>query len=326
MKLRTTISSILGCSTALAMAAATAAEPYPSKPIKWVVPYSAGGGSDALARTVAVQLTTQTGQQVIIDNRPGGAATIGASMVAKSPADGYTVLSADNGPLVFNTALFKDLSYNPTKDFAPVGLMVRFPLLIAVNPASNYKTVKDLIEEMRKNPGKLNYATAGVGSPHHVAMEMLKVHAKFEATHVPYKGAAPAIQDVVGGQLPLMVVDTAAGMPMIKAGKLKILATFSKARLASMPEVPTLMELGYTDIEAVAWQGLVVPAATPKEIVARLSTELQKAVNTPNVRARLMELGLEPTPSDSAVMADLLRQDTAYWPKLIRDRKITLEQ
>ena len=325
MKIGQKIISCFVLGLTLAGTAATAAEPFPVKPVKWIVPYSAGGGSDALARTVAAQMTTQTGQQFIIDNRPGGAAVIGASFVAKAPADGYTVLSADNGPLVFNTALFKSLAYDPKKDFVPIGLMVRFPLLIVVNPSSGYTTAKQLIEDMRKNPGKLSYATAGVGSPHHVAMEMLKMQAKFDATHISYKGAAPAIQDVVGGQLPLMVVDTAAGMPMIKAGKLKVLATFSKSRITLLPDVPTLMELGYTDVEAVAWQGLVAPAATPKEIVAKLSAELQKAINTPSVRARLLELGLEPTPSDAATMAKLLDQESAYWPKLIKDRHITLD-
>jgi tripartite-type tricarboxylate transporter receptor subunit TctC len=317
-------------SSLLALMASTAtpvthAQTYPTKPIRWVVPFSAGGGSDVLARTISAQLSTQLGQQFVVDNRPGGAAVIGASLVAKSPGDGYTVLTADNGVLVFNTALFKKLDYDPAKDFAPVGLMARFPLLLVVNPTSGYTSAKQLIEDMRKNPGKLNYATAGIGSPHHVAMEMLKDHAKVDAAHVAYKGAAPAITDVVGGQVPLMVVDTAAGAPMIKAGKLRALATFSKARLPSMPDVPTLIELGYTDTEAFAWQGLVVPAATPKDVVAKLSAELQTAINAPTVRARLLELGLEPMPSDAATMANLLRQETAYWPKLIRARNISLD-
>jgi tripartite-type tricarboxylate transporter receptor subunit TctC len=294
--------------------------------VRWVVPYSAGGGSDALPRIIATQMSTQMGKQFVVDNRPGGGAVIGASLVAKAAGDGYTVLSADNGPLVFNTALFKQLAYDPKRDFVPVGLMVRFPLLLVVNPTTNYKSSKELIEDMRKNPGKLSYATAGVGSPHHIAMEMLKMQAKFDATHIAYKGAAPAIQDVVGGQVPVMVVDTAAGMPMIKAEKLKVLATFSKSRIGSLPDVPSLMELGYTDVEAVAWQGMVVPAATPKEIVDKLGAELQQAVNTPAVRTKLAELGLEPTPSDSAAMSELLRRETAFWPKLIRDRNISLDR
>ena len=309
----------------LSSPAAHAADPYPTKPIRWVVPYSAGGGSDALARTVATQMGAQMGQQLIVDNRPGGAAVIGAKIVTKAAGDGYTIMSADNGPLVFNTALFKTLPYNPEKDLAPVGLMARFPLLLVVNPSSGYTTAKQLIEDMRSHPGKLSYATAGIGSPHHVAMEMLRERAKFDAVHVAYKGAAPAIQDVVGGQVPLMVVDAGAGMPMIKAGKLKVLATFAKSRLISMPEVPTLIELGFTDIEAVAWQGLVVPSTTPAHIVDRLSAEMQKAVNTPSVRARLLELGLEPIPSDPANMAKRWREDVNFWPKLIRERNISLD-
>ena len=302
-----------------------AADVYPSRTLRWVVAYPAGGGSDVLARAVGAQLATQIGQPVIIDNRPGAATIIGAEVVAKASADGYTILTADNGTLIFNTALFRKLPYDPGKDFAPVGLMARFPLLLAVNPSSGYASAKELIETMRKEPGKLSYASPGVGSPHHLAMEMLKQRARFDAAHVPYKGMAPAIQDVVGGQVPLIVVDTAAGGPMIKAGKLKVLATFSRTRLASMPDVPTLMELGYTDVEAAAWQGLVVPAGTPKEVVDKLSTELQNAINTPAVRARLVELGIEPTPSDPSAMTAYWRNESAYWPKLIQERGITLE-
>jgi len=305
--------------------AAWAAEIYPSKAVRWIVAYAAGGGSDVLARTVGAQLSTQIGQSVIIDNRPGGATVIGAEIVAKAPPDGYTVFTADNGTLIFNTALFRKLPYDPVKDFAPVGLMARFPLLLAVNPSAPYASAKELIDAMRKDPGKLSYASPGVGSPHHLAMEMLKQRAKFDAAHVAYKGMAPAIQDVVGGQLPVIVVDTAAGAAMIKSGKLKVLATFSKTRLASMPDVPTLIELGYTDIEASAWQGLVVPAATPKEIVDKLGAELQKAINTPSVRTHLLELGVEPMPSDSPAMAAYWRSELAFWPKFIQERNITLE-
>jgi tripartite-type tricarboxylate transporter receptor subunit TctC len=270
-------------------------------------------------------MSTQLGQQVVVDNRPGGAAIIGTDTVAKSAGDGYTILSADNGSLVFNTALFKTLPYNPQKDLTPVGLMVKFPLLLVVNPSTGYNTAEQLINDLRKNPNKYGYGTAGVGSPHHIAMEMLKERAKLEVTHVAYKGAAPAIQDLVAGQLPMMVVDTAAGMQMIKAGKLKVLATFSKSRLASLPTVPTLMELGYTDMEAVAWQGLVVPSSTPAPIVQTLSSEMQKAITTPSVKARLLELGLEPVASDAPAMALQWNQDANSWPKLIRQRGISLD-
>ncbi|SFM42306.1 tripartite tricarboxylate transporter substrate binding protein [Variovorax sp. OV329] len=309
----------------VAVSSATAADAYPTKPIRWVVAYSAGGGSDALARAVGAQLSAQLGQSVLIDNRPGGATVIGADAVAKSPADGYTVLTADNGTLIFNTALFKKLPYDPNKDFAPVGLMAKFPLVLAVNPNSGYGSAKELIDAMRKQPGKLSYATPGIGSPHHLAMEMLKERTKVDVAHVAYKGAAPAIQDVVGGQLPIMVVDTAAGMQMMKAGKLKPLATFSKGRLPSMPDVPTLMELGYTDMEAAAWQGLVVPSSTPKDVIAKLSTELQKAIASPAIQTQFATMGLEATPSDAAGMAKHWSDESRYWPKLIRDRQISLD-
>ena len=316
----------LTCATlSFAATAVIAADVYPTKPIRWVVAYSAGGGSDALARAVGAQLSTQLGQSVLIDNKPGGATVIGADAVAKSPGDGYTILTADNGTLIFNTALFKKLPYDPNKDFAPIGLMAKFPLILAVNPNAGYGSAKDLIEAMRKQPGKLSYATPGVGSPHHLAMEMLKERTKIDVVHVAYKGAAPAIQDVVGGQLPLMVVDTAAGMQMMKAGKLKPLATFSKTRLPSMPEVPTLIELGYADIEAAAWQGLVVPSSTPKDVIAKLSSELQKAIAAPAIKAQFATMGLEPTPSDAAGMAKHWSDESKYWPKLIRDRQISLD-
>lgn len=317
--------AVTACLGATASVTAVSAEAFPTRPIKIVVAYAAGGGTDALVRTVSAQLSIQLGQPILVDNRPGGAAVIAADMVAKSPGDGYTIFSADNGSLIFNTALFKKLPYNPRKDFSPIGMMARDPLVLAVNPSASFNTAKELIDAIRKNPAKISYASPGVGSPHHIAMEMLKKYAKLDVVHVPYKGAAPAIQDVAGGQLPLMVVDTAAGLQMIKTGRLKALATFSKERLPLLPDVPTLMELGYADVEAVAWLGLVVPSSTPKDTVEKLSVELQKAINTPSVRATLVNMGLEPTPSHSIDMAKHWENETRYWPKLIQERNINLD-
>lgn len=302
-----------------------ATDNYPSRPIRWVIAYPAGGGSDTLARALSVALAAQLGQAVLIDNRPGGATVIGAEYVAKSPGDGYTLFTADNGTLVFNTALFKKLSYDPAKDFVPVGMMARFPLLLAVHPNAGYADVKALLQDAKAHPGKVNFATPGIGSPHHLAMEMLKAQAQLHMVHIAYRGAAPAVQDVVAGQVPVIVVDTAAGMQMIKAGKLKPLATFSKSRLAAMPDVPSLVALGYTDIEAVAWQGLVVPASTPQAIVARLSTELEKALQSESVRTQLAAIGIEATPSNAAAMQTYWKQESQYWPRLIRERGITLD-
>ena len=316
---------------ALALSGATlcsthaTAETYPGRPIRWIVGYSAGGGSDVLARVVATQLSAQIGQPVVVENRPGGATVIAADATAKSPADGYTMMSADAGTLVFNTALFRKLSYNPSRDFAAVGLLGRFPLLLAVGPSTGYSTARQLLEDMKSQPGKLSYASPGVGSPHHLAMEMVKDHSRIDVAHIAYRGAAPALQDLVGGQIPVMVVDTVAAMPMVKAGKVKVLATFGTSRLPDFPEVPTLKELGYADMESRIWQGVIVPSSTPADVVAKLSSELQKAVSTPAVQRRLLELGLIPAPSDAATMTRQWQQDTAFWPQLIQKKNISID-
>ncbi len=298
---------------------------YPNKPVRWVLATAAGGGSDAMARLIGQQMGTQMGQSVVVDNRPGGASLIASENVVRSPADGYTVYSADNGTLIFNTVLFKKLPYDPVRDFTPVGLTARFPLVLATHPASGIHTAQEAVEAIRKNPGKYTYASSGVGSPHHLAMEMLKERAKLDINHAPYKGGAPAMQDVVSGQVPFIVIDTATANPMIKAGKLKVLAAFSRQRMATLPDTPTLIELGYTDIEAAAWQGMVVASGTPPEVVERLGKELRQAIETPATKARMIELGVEPTPSDAAAMRQHWTKEAQYWPKLIRERQITLD-
>lgn len=298
---------------------------YPNKPIRWVLATAAGGGSDAMARMIGQQMGTQMGQSVVVDNRPGGASLIASENVVRSPADGYTVYSADNGTLIFNTVLFKKLPYDPVRDFTPIGLTARFPLVLATHPASGIHTAQEAVEAIRKNPGKYTYASSGVGSPHHLAMEMLKERAKLDINHAPYKGGAPAMQDVVSGQVPFIVIDTATANPMIKAGRLKVLAAFSRQRMATLPDTPTLIELGYTDIEAAAWQGMVVAAGTPPEVVERLGKELRQAIETPATKAKMIELGVEPTPSDAAAMRQHWTKEAQYWPKLIRERQITLD-
>lgn len=324
------ISRRLACAFAIgsfaaAFSAAQAADTYPSKPLRWVIATAAGGGSDAMARMIATQLSAQLGQNVLIDNRPGGASVIASENVIRSPADGYTLFSADNGTLIFNTVLFKKLSYDPVKDFVPVGLTARFPLVLATYPTSGFSTVQDAIEAIRKAPGKYSYASSGIGSPHHLAMEMLKQRAGLDINHAPYKGGAPAMQDVVSGHVPLIAIDTATANPMIKAGRLKVLAAFSAQRMPSLPDVPTLIELGITDVEAAAWQGMVVASGTPPAIVERLGRELQLAIGNPEVRSKMIELGVEPTPSDAAAMKDYWNKQARYWPSLIRERQISLD-
>ena len=318
---------LVRCLAALSLlaAAGVSAQSFPAKPIRWLVPYAAGGGSDFLARTVAQTLSIQVGQPVLVDNKPGGNTALAAAETARAPADGYTVLSADNGTLVFNPALYKSLSSSPTKDLAPVTLMGKFPMILVVGANSGIATAKDFIAKAKAKPGDVSYASAGAGSPHHLAMELLKVEAGLFMVHVPYRGAAPALADVVGGQLPAMMVDLAAGAGFIKGGKVRALAVANPTRLPQLPDVPTFAELGYKNVEAAALVGVVVPSATPPEVVNTLNRQLVAAINEPSVRTRMIDFGVEPVANTPAQYAALLKSETARWHKLIRDLKITLD-
>ena len=303
---------------------AHAADDFPTKPISWIVAYPAGGGSDFLARTVAVRLSKRLGQTVVIDNRPGAATIVGAQAAAKAVGDGYTIFTADNGSLVFNPALYAKLPYKPS-DFAPVGLMARFPLLLVSNPTKGFASAKAMVDAAKADPKKIYFASPGAGSPHHLAMELLKSRAGFDAEHVPYKGAAPAVQDLLGGQVPVMMLDTATALPHLKAGTLKPLAVAASKRLPQYPDVPTFKELGYEGVEVYAWQGLVVPATTPQAVRDKLGQELQKVLADPEVTKALTEFGLEVTPSDAKQMAAFAESETKIWHPLIRQRGIKLE-
>ena len=318
---------IAGCLLALPLLAPSLAQAqaYPAKSIRWVVPYPAGGGSDFLARTIGQTLSTQTGQPVLIENKPGGNTAIGASDVARSPADGYSVLSADNGTMIFNSALYKTLSYSPSKDLAPVTLMGRFPMILVVSPGVQAKDAKEFIAQVKANADGINFASAGAGSPHHLAMELLKTEAGLKMTHVPYKGAAPALTDVAGGQVPAMMVDMAAGAGFIKGGKVRPLAVANAKRLPQLPDVPTFAELGIKNVEAAALVGMVVPAATPKDTVDALNKRVVAAINEPAVKQKLIDFGVEPVGSTPAEFASLIQSETTRWHKLIKDLNITLD-
>lgn len=305
-------------------AAGSAASSYPNRPIRWIVAYPAGGGSDFLARNLAPQLGKQLGQAVVIENRPGAAGTIGTDAAAKSAPDGYTIVTGDNGAMVFNAAMYQRLPYDP-KDFVPLGFMARFPLILAVHPGSGFTSGRQWLDEIRKSPGKYTYASPGAGSPHHLAMELLKDRTGSFIVHVPYRGTAIALQDVISGLVPMMVLDTAAGLPQIKGGKVRALAVMSPRRIAQLPDVPTLDELGVKGFDVTAWQGLFVPRGTPPDIANRLSAEMQKAIVAPDVKKRLEEFGLDVAPSDGRALAAFLERETAFWHKLIRDRRLAVE-
>ena len=310
---------------ALTTPAAVFAQSYPAKPIRWVVPYPAGGGSDFLARTISQQLATQVGQQVLVDNKPGGNTAIAASEVARSAPDGYTVLSADNGTMVFNSALYSKLSYNPEKDLVPVTLMGRFPMILVLSPQSDVRDAKDFVAKAKAAPGRVNYGSAGAGSPHHLAMELLKVNAGLHMVHIPYRGAAPALTDLAGGQISAMMVDLAAGAGFIKGGKVRPLAVANPTRLAQLPDVPTFKELGFKGVEAAAQVGIVAPAGTPADVVAALQKQVAAVIAQPAVRQKLVDFGIEPVASTPQQYSDLNRAEVQRWHKLIRDQKISLD-
>ena len=310
---------------AAATGSTLAQEHSPSRSVRWIVPYAAGGGSDFLARTIGQAWGAQVHQPIVVDNRPGGNTAIGASETARAAADGYTVLSADNGTLIFNPVLYKSLSYNPAKDLAPVTLMGRFPMILVVNPGAGYTDAKDFLAKVKASPKGLNYASAGAGSPHHLAMELLKVEAGLTLVHAPYRGAAPALGDVAGGQLPAMMVDLAAGAGFIKGGKVKPLAVANARRLPQLPDVPTFAELGLPKAEAAALVGMVAPARTPAPVIAALNKQVVAAINEPAVRQKLIDFGVEPVGNTPEQFQALINSESTRWHKLIKDLNITLD-
>jgi tripartite-type tricarboxylate transporter receptor subunit TctC len=303
-----------------------AGQAYPSKPIRLVVPFAAGGGTDFFARTVGGKMGETLGQPIVVDNRPGGSTIIGAENVKGSAPDGYTVLLGDLGTYALNPSLFKKLPYDPANDFAPVTLTGRFVLTIAVNPSVlNVSSVKELIDAAKKEPGKIAYASPGTGSPHHLAMELFAKEAGIKLTHVPYKGAGPAVQDLIGGQVAVMPIDIAAGMPHIKSGKIRVIGTATPAPVAALPGVPTIASAGLPGFEAWAWQGLAVPKGTPPDVIAKLREGYVKAIADPAVRAKLVDAGIEPLQSTPQEMAAYISAETAKWSKVIKDANITLD-
>ena len=317
-----------GLITAIALLGGTVAahaQSYPAKPIRWVVPYPAGGGSDFLARTIGQQLSQQISQPVTVDNKPGGNTAIAASEVARSAADGYTILSADNGTMVFNTALYSKLTYNPEKDLTPVTLMGRFPMILVVGPNSDVKDAKDFVAKAKAAPGKISYGSAGAGSPHHLAMELLKVQGGLHMVHIPSRGAAPALTDLAGGQVAAKMVDLAAGAGFIKGGKVRPLAVANPTRLPQLPDVPTFAELGFKGVEASAQVGIVAPANTPADTVAALQKQVATAIQQPAIRQKLIDFGIEPVGSTPQQYAELIRTEVQRWHQLIREQKISLD-
>jgi tripartite-type tricarboxylate transporter receptor subunit TctC len=312
--------------TGLALAATThLAVAQDSKPIEWVVGYAAGGGSDSVARATAEAMSKSVARPVVITNKPGAATNIAADYVARSKDYGNVMLTADFATLAANPFLFSKLSYNAEKDLAPVGMLARFPLVLVVGPQVPAKNFKEFIAWAKAQPGGVNYASAGAGSPHHLATELLREKTGIAMTHVAYRGAAPAMQDILGGQVPFMMVDTASGNQFVLASKVKAIGVASAKRIATLPDVPTLAEQGLTDFEAYAWQGLAVPSATPPETVAKLNKALVDALNSTPVQARFLALGVEGLPGTPNDMAKYVKDERERWGRLIKANNIRID-
>ncbi|QCI68327.1 Bug family tripartite tricarboxylate transporter substrate binding protein [Phreatobacter stygius] len=305
--------------------AATGQTGYPQRPVTFIVPYPAGGTTDILARLLAEHLKEKLGQPVVIDNRPGAGTTIGAGMAARAEPDGHTLLMATSTTLAINASLFQRLPYDPVADFAPVSLVAGVPLILIVNPALNIKTLAEFVAYAKSKPGELAYGSAGNGTPHHLAGELLKTVAGIEARHVAYRGSVVAMNDVIGGHIPFMFMDMAPALPLIAAGKLTALAVSAPRRVAAAPTIPTVAEAGYPGYEAVAWQAVVVPARTRSEIVARLHAEISSFLSSPANRDKLIQIGLEPLGGSSQDLVAYIKSEIARWALVVRSSGARVE-
>ncbi|BDB25563.1 tripartite tricarboxylate transporter substrate binding protein [Cupriavidus sp. P-10] len=309
---------------AIAAPAALAADPYPSKPIRLVVPFAAGGTTDILARAVAAELAKLPGWNVVVDNKPGAGGNIGADIVAKAAPDGYTLLMGTVGTHGINQSLYGKLPFDPIKDFAPITEVAAVPNVLVVNPAfaqqNKIDSVKDLIAYARAHPGKLNMASSGNGTSIHLAGELFKTQTKTFMVHFPYKGSGPALTDLTGGTMQVMFDNLPSSMALIKAGKLKALAVTSAKPSPALPGVPTIAQAaGLPQYEASSWFGMLAPAGTPPEIVHRIQQEVAKALGAPAVRERLQAQGAEPVGNTPEQFAALIRAETTKWAKVVKD-------
>lgn len=296
---------------------------FPAKPIRIVVPYAAGGGADGNARLLGQAMGTSLGQTMVIENKPGASGIIAAQSVVQSPADGYTLLF-DTFPYAVNAVLRK-LPFDPVKDLAPVSQAINMPNLLVVPASAPYKTLKELVDFAKAHPGQLNYASYGAGGTAHLAAELLRREAGIDWVHVPYKGGAPAITDLLAGQVSAYFANPVSGLSYVKAGRLRALATTGQQRMAALPEVPTFKESGYPNFEVLEWNGFLAPAGTPPAIIERLSQAVREAIRTPDVQQRLAALGIDPVGSTPPAFGAFLQGQISRWGALVKAAHITVE-
>jgi tripartite-type tricarboxylate transporter receptor subunit TctC len=319
---RSTISCrlMIGLFGGLALVPAIAqTNPWPSKPIRAIVPFPAGGGTDIVARDVTQKMSVTTKWIFVIDNKPGSGGNLGIDTAAKAPADGYSLVIGQTSNMAINPSLYDKLSYNPIKDLTPIGLIGNAPLVLVVPTASPFKTLGDVVKAAKAQPGFINYATSGNGTVAHLATELLQREAGIKLTHIPYKGATQGINDVIGGQVQLYMSSVPTLLGHIKNGKLRPLAVTAAKRTDDLPQTPTVAESGYKGFEAVTWFGLLGPAKLPATVVNTTNTELNKALNSPDLRKKLKDQGLNVTPNSPEEFGKLIKADIAKWAQVVKD-------
>ena len=300
------------------------AQPYPTRPVRMLVPFAPGGTVDIVARLVGARLAEELGQPFVVENRSGAAGTIATALLAKSPGDGYTLMTMHQG-LAFNAALYANLPYDTLQDLAPIAYLGATPNVLVVTESLPVKTFGEFLEYARRNPGRIAYGSGGVGSAGHLSVELLQSVTGVRFTHVPYKGSGPALADLVGGQIQAMLLTMPAAMPFVKGGKVRAIATSGAQRSPALPELPTIAEAGVADYQYMPWYGIFAPAALPKPIATRLGEAAGKALSETQVRERLAQQGIEYREMTSAQFADLVRVDMAKWGKFIHDAGVRAE-
>ncbi|MGZ5787234.1 MAG: tripartite tricarboxylate transporter substrate binding protein [Ramlibacter sp.] len=325
MSMRNTLAAL---AVAVLATAANAQAAWPAKPIHIVVPFTPGGSTDILARSIGAELNKAWGQAVIIDNVPGAGGSLGADRVAKAPADGYTLLMGHIGTLAATPSIYPKLPYDPIKSFAPVAWVARVPNVLVVNPKVKAANLAEFLALARAHPGQLNYASGGNGSAAHIAMEYLKLKSGTFMVHVPYRGTAPAVNDVIAGQVDAIFTGAPAVMPFVKSGQLRALAVSSPKRLQSLPDLPTVAESGIKELagfEADQWYGIVAPAGTPPDVVAKLNAQINASLNAPVMKTRLQAEGAEATPTTPEIFGRLIASEIERWRPVVKAGKVRPE-
>jgi tripartite-type tricarboxylate transporter receptor subunit TctC len=298
------------------------AQTYPEKPVRLIVPFSAGSAVDTLARIPGQKLSELWGQQVVVDNRVGANGIIGTEAAAKAPADGYTLVLANDAGLATSPALYPKLPYDPLRDFAPIALAASIPVVLVVNASFPASSVKELVSQAKANPGKIHYASGGNGSAQHLPMEMFKLTAGIDLVHVPYKGLGPAFNDVVAGQIPVMFAGMSNVFPHVKSGRIRALAIGGATRSAAMPELPTMQEAGVAGFDYAAWAGFLAPAGTPVSVINKLNSDLRNVLGLPEVREKLVALGFEVSPGTPQEFGVKIEREMAKVARVVKEAGI----